>query len=220
VTPAAPSAWTGFIFVGVVVLDLLVLASSRLRGAIRTVALQGAVLSTLPLALATGEHQVLHVVALAAGALVVKGLVIPGMMLWAMREAAIRREAEPIVGFVASLVLGAVGVVAAFTFAGTLPLPIPERHPLLVPTALATVWTGLLLVVTRRKAVAQVLGFLMVENGVFVFGLLLSDFMPVMVEAGVLLDLLAATFVMGIVMFHINREFASLDTRRLANLKD
>ena len=163
-TPAAPSAWTGFIFVGVVVLDLLVLASSRLRGAIRTVALQGAVLSTLPLALATGEHQVLHVVALAAGALVVKGLVIPGMMLWAMREAAIRREAEPIVGFVASLVLGAVGVVAAFTFAGTLPLPIPERHPLLVPTALATVWTGLLLVVTRRKAVAQVLGFLMVRS--------------------------------------------------------
>jgi hydrogenase-4 component E len=214
------SSWTGFVFVGVVVLNLLVLASSRLRGAIRTVALQGAVLSVLPLALATGQHQVLHVVVLALGALVVKGFVIPGMMLWAMREAAIRREQEPIVGFVPSLVLGALGVLAAFTFAGGLPLPIPERHPLLVPTALATVWTGLLLVVTRRKAVAQVLGFLVVENGVFVFGLLLSDFMPVMVEAGVLLDLLAAIFVMGIVMFHINREFASLDTRRLSSLRD
>ena len=97
---------------------------------------------------------------------------------------------------------------------------IPERHPLLVPTALATVWTGLLLVISRRKAVAQVLGFLVVENGVFVFGVLLSDFMPVMVEAGVLLDLLAAIFVMGIVMFHIQREFASLDTRHLTNLRD
>ena len=53
-----------------------------------------------------------------------------------------------------------------------------------MPTALATVWTGLILVMTRRKAVAQVLGFLVVENGIFVFGLLLSDFMPLMVEAG------------------------------------
>ncbi|HEX9106259.1 MAG TPA: hypothetical protein VF832_03515, partial [Longimicrobiales bacterium] len=107
-----------------------------------------------------------------------------------------------------------------FTFSASVPLPLPARHGLLVPTALSTVWTGLLLVMTRRKAVAQVLGFLVVENGIFVFGLLLSDFMPLMVEAGVLLDLLAAVFVMGIVMFHINREFASLDTRRLTSLRD
>ncbi|HET6436906.1 MAG TPA: hydrogenase [Anaeromyxobacter sp.] len=212
--------WTGLLFVVVVVLDLLVLASSRLRGAIRTVALQGAVLSLLPPLLATDEHQALHVAVLAVGALLVKGLVIPGMMLWAMREAAIRREVEPIVGFLPCMLLGAVGVVLAFTFSPELPLPIPERHPLLVPTSLATVWTGLLLVVTRRKAVAQVLGFLVVENGVFVFGVLLSGFMPFMVEAGVLLDLLAAIFVMGIVIFHINREFASLDTARLTSLRD
>ena len=213
-------SFTSFLFVLVVVLDLLVLGSSRLRGAIRTVAFQGALLSLLPVLLATGAHQPIHVAALALGALVVKGLVIPGMMLWAMREASIRRELEPIVGFVPSMVLGALGVVAAFTFSGGLPLPIPERHALLVPTSLATVWTGLLLVVTRRKAVAQVLGFVVLENGVFVFGLLLSGFMPVMVEAGVLLDLFAAVFVMGIVIFHINREFSSLDTRRLSSLRD
>ena len=183
-------------------------------------AFQGAVLSVLPLLLATEQHQAAHVVVLALGALVVKSVVIPGMMLWAMREAAIRRELEPIVGFVPSMVLGAVGVAVAFSFSASLPLPIPERHALLVPTAMATVWTGLILVVTRRKAVAQVLGFLVVENGVFVFGMLLSGFMPFMVEAGVLLDLLAAIFVMGIVMFHINREFASLDTRRLTSLRD
>jgi hydrogenase-4 component E len=174
----------------------------------------------LPVLLATGEHQAFHVVALAVGALLVKGLGIPWMMLWAMREASIRREQEPIVGFVPSMVLGAVGVVLAFAFAGNLPLPTPEKHPLLVPTSLATVWTGLLLVVSRRKAVAQVLGFLVLENGVFVFGVLLTDFMPVMVEAGVLLDLFAAVFVMGIVMFHINREFSSLDTGQLSALKD
>ena len=101
-----------------------------------------------------------------------------------------------------------------------MPLPVPEKHPFLVPTALSTVWTGLLLIVSRRKAVTQVIGFLVLENGVFVFGLLLSDFMPTMVEAGVLLDLFAAVFVMGIVMFHINREFSSLDTARLSSLRD
>ena len=95
-----------------------------------------------------------------------------------------------------------------------------KAHAYLVPTALSTVWAGLLLVVSRKKAVNQVLGFLVLENGVFVFGLLLSDIMPIMVEAGVLLDLFAAVFVMGIVMFHINREFSSLDTEKLSALKD
>lgn len=214
------SRWTDMVFILVVVLDFFALASSRLGAAIRAVAGQGALLALLPILLATGEHQTAHVALLALGALLVKGVAIPLMMDWAMREAAIRREVEPIVGFVPSLLLGAAGVALAFAFAGGLPLPTPERHPLLVPTSLSTVWTGLLLVVSRRKAVAQVLGFLVLENGVFVFGVLLTDFMPVMVEAGVLLDLFAAVFVMGIVMFQINREFSSLDTERLSALKD
>ncbi len=212
--------WTDMVFVLVVVLDFFVLASSRLQAAIRAVAAQGALLALLPLILATGESDVTHVALLAVGALLVKGVAIPWMMAWATREAAIRREVEPIVGFVPSLVLGAAGVALAFAFASELPLPTGGKHMLLVPTSLSTVWTGLLLVVSRRKAVAQVLGFLILENGVFVFGVLLGDFMPVMVEAGVLLDLFAAVFVMGIVMFHINREFSSLDTGKLSALKD
>jgi len=214
------SRWTDMVFILVVVLDFFTLASSRLGAAIRAVAAQGALLALLPILLATGGHQTVHVALLAVGALLVKGVAIPLMMDWAMREAAIRREVEPIVGFVPSMVLGAAGVALAFAFSGSLPLPTPEKHALLVPTSLSTVWTGLLLVVSRRKAVAQVLGFLVLENGVFVFGVLLTDFMPVMVEAGVLLDLFAAVFVMGIVMFHINREFSSLDTGKLSALKD
>ncbi len=212
--------WIDLLFVAVVVLDLVVLASSRLRGAIRTVALQGALLSLVPVVLATDAHQTVHVVALVVGALVLKAIVIPGLMLWAMREATIKREIEPIVGFVPSMLAGAAGIVLAFVLAGGLPLPVPEKHALLVPTALSTAWTGLLLGMARRKAVAQVLGFLVLENGVFLFGTLLADFMPAMVEAGVLLDLFAAVFVMGIVMSHINRELSSLDTGRLSRLRD
>jgi hydrogenase-4 component E len=208
------------VFILVVVIDLFLLASSRIGASIRTVAIHGGLLATLPLLLAGEGHSLGHSLVLAGGALAIKGLFIPWLMFRAIREASIRREMEPIVGFVPSMVLGGIGVALAFAFASRLPLPNGEAHPFLVPTALSTVWTGLLLVVVRRKAVSQVLGFLVLENGVFVFGLLLSDFMPIMVEAGVLLDLFAAVFVMGIVMFHINREFSSLDTEKLSALRD
>jgi len=214
------TSWIDMTFILVVVIDLFLLASSRLGAAIRAVALQGALLSLLALLLASPAHDTGHVLLVSFGALAIKAMFIPWLMFRAIRETAIRREVEPLIGYVPSMLLGGAGVALAFAFSRGLPLPTPEMHAFLVPTALATVWTGLLLVVSRRKAVTQVLGFLVLENGVFVFGLLLTDFMPVMVEAGVLLDLLAAVFVMGIVMFHINREFSSLDTDALASLKD
>ncbi len=214
------SSLADLVFILVVVIDLFLLASSRLGAAIRTVAMQGALLGTLPILLLEARHSLGHAVVLAVGAAAIKGALIPWLMFRAIREASIRREMEPIVGFVPSMVLGGIGIALAFAFSARLPVPGAESHPFLVPTALSTVWAGLLLVVSRRKAVNQVLGFLVLENGVYVFGLLISDFMPLMVEAGVLLDLFAAVFVMGIVMFHINREFSSLDTEKLSALKD
>jgi hydrogenase-4 component E len=204
----------------VLVLDLFVLASSRLRAGIRAVAAQGALLALLPVMLAGDATETRHVVVLALGALAVKAVAIPWLLARATRESKVSREAAPLVGFVPSMVLGALGVVAAIWFTAGLPLPVPGKHPLLVPTSIGTAWCGLLLIMTRRKAVGQVLGFLVLENGVFVLGLLLSDFMPAMVEAGVLLDLFAAVFVMGLVMFDIQRAFSSLDTENLASLKD
>lgn len=208
------------VFVLVVLVDFFLLTSSRPRTGIRAVAAQGALLATLPVLLAGDGLHAGHIVALAVGALAVKAIAIPLLMNWATREAPHRRETTPIVGFASTLFLGALGAACAFAFAGDLALPIPGKHPLLVPTAITTAWTGLLLLMTRRKAVTQVLGFLVLENGVFVFGQLLSDFMPVMVEAGVLLDLVAAVFVMGLVMFDLQRAFASLDTSRLTSLRD
>jgi hydrogenase-4 component E len=211
---------TDLLFVLVLVLDLVVLASSRLRGGIRGVAAQGALLAILPVALAGEATEARHVALLAIGAAAVKGVAIPWLLLRATRESTVSREAAPLVGYVPLLVLGALGVAAAVWLASDLPLPQPGKPRLLVPTAVGTMWSGLLLLVSRRKAVGQVLGFLVLENGVFVFGLLLSDFMPAMVEVGVLLDLFAAVFVMGIVMFDIQRAFSSLDTDKLSALRD
>lgn len=208
------------VLVLVVLLDFFLLGSSRPKNGVRAVAAQGALLATLPILVSGDGLHTGHVVALALGALVVKGIAIPLLLAWATREATQHRELAPIVGFGSTLFFGALGAAAAFAFAADLPLPVPGKHPHLVPAAITTAWTGLLLLMTRRKAVTQVLGFLVLENGVFVFGQLLSDFMPVMVEAGVLLDLVAAVFVMGLVMFDLQRAFASLDTTRLASLKD
>jgi hydrogenase-4 component E len=77
-----------------------------------------------------------------------------------------------------------------------------------------------LLLTTRRKAISQVIGYLVMENGIFIFGMLLTEAMPVMVEAGALLDLLVGIFVMGIVINHISREFSSIDTSRLRALRE
>jgi hydrogenase-4 component E len=214
------TGWTDLLFILVLVLDLFVLASSRLRAGIRAVAAQGALLALLPVVLASDATAVRHVVVLALGALLVKGLGIPWLLARATRESTVSRESSPLVGFVPTLVLGAFGIVAAVWFSADLPLPVPGMHPLIVPTAIGTAWSGLLLLVTRQKAVGQVLGFLVLENGVFVLGLLLSDLMPAMVEVGVLLDLFAAVFVMGLVMTDIQRTFSSLDTGKLSTLRD
>lgn len=214
------AGWIDLLFIAVLVIDLFVLASSRLRAGIRAVALQGGLLAILPVALAGDTTDALHVATLAVGAALVKGAAIPWLLARATRESTVGREATPLVGFVPSLAAGALGIGVAVWLGSDLALPVPARSPLLVPTAFGTAWCGLLLIVTRRKAVGQVLGFLILENGVFVLGLLLSDVMPALVEVGVLLDLFAAVFVMGLVMFDIQRAFSSLDTERLSRLRD
>ncbi len=86
--------------------------------------------------------------------------------------------------------------------------------------AMATVMLSFLMMITRRKAITQVLGYLMLENGIFIFAVLLSAAMPFMVEAGILLDLLVGVFVMGIVVNQISREFSTINTERLTALKE
>jgi hydrogenase-4 component E len=137
-----------------------------------------------------------------------------------MRDAEMRREIKPLVGHVASLLLGAMATGAAVLFGRVLPLAPAHVGSLLVPASLATVLTGFLILCTRRKAINQVVGYLVLENGIFIMGLCLLEAMPFLVEVGVLLDLLVAVFVIGIIINHINREFASLDTARLSTLKE
>lgn len=201
----------------VVLSDLAVLGTSRLRSCIRGLAAQGLLLGLLPLLLA--PRLSIHAVSLGLGTIVVKAIVLPWFLERAIREAAVRREIEPLVGFIASQLLGALAVALAFTIAARLPLPAPQQ-PLLVPVSLATLMIGFIVLTTRRKALTQVVGYLILENGIFLFGLTQTESVPFLIELGVLLDIFVGVFIMGIVVFHINREFDSLDSTRLTELTD
>lgn len=207
-----------FLLVLVVLMNFVVLGTSWMRVCIRAVAVQGALLGVLPL-LAHGQTT-WHADLMAVAAIVLKGVLIPQLLLKAMRDVRIRQEVEPVVGFVPSLVLGAAGTGFAVWLSVRLPLSPAHTGTLLVPASLATIFAGFLVLTGRRKAITQVVGYLMLDNGVFLFGLLLINAMPFLVEAGVLLDLLVAIFIMGIVLHHIRQEFSSLDTGRLAGLRD
>ena len=206
------------ILVMVLMMNLFALGTSRIISVIRTVAAQGALLSLIPLLAHRGLSLPVGLAAIAA--LVIKGIVIPSMMGRALRDTSIKREVEPMIGLLPSISLGALGAVFALLFAGQLPLAEEHTSSLLVPASFATVLTGFIFLTTRFKALSQVLGYLMLENGIFIFGMLLINAMPLMVEMGVLLDLFVGIFVICIIMNKINQSFSSMDTRRLVSLKE
>jgi len=199
-------------------LNLVALASSRLPSVIRAAAVQGMVLGVLPLLV---EEPVRWLVVLVAVATVaVKGFVIPSLLRRALRVANIDREMRPLLGFIPSLLLGAAAAIGAVAIAGALPLLPEHANTLLVPGAFATVVTGFMLLMGRAKAISQVCGYLILENGIYLFGLLLLNSTPLIVEAGILLDLTVAVFVIGIIMDRIQREFDTLDTGKLTTLRE
>jgi len=201
----------------VLLINFISLGTSRLVFSIRAVAAQGVILGILPGLIHPFSW---HLVAITLGIITAKGFVIPHLLNRAVRSAEIKREVEPFLGYVPTLLLGALFTALSFGFAGKLPLLPEHQNYMFVPASIATLMSGFLLLTTRRKAISQVIGYLVLENGIFIFGLLLADAMPIMVEAGALLDLLVGTFVMGIVINHISREFSSLDTSRLTSLKE
>ncbi len=199
-------------------LNLLALGSSRLPSLIRVAAAQGVVLGLMPLLM---EHHFSWLVALTAvTTAVVKGVVIPTLLRHAMRAANIDRDLDPLIGFIPSLLLGAAGTIAAVALVRVVPLLPEHRGLLLVPGSVAAILTGFILLIARSKAISQVCGYLILDNGVYLFGLLLIHAMPLLVEAGILLDLTVAVFVIGIIVDRIQRAFDSLDTRKLTALHE
>lgn len=199
--------------------NLRLLGLSRLSASIRTVAAQGVLLGLVALAAHAG-HWTGRILMIAAIGIAVKGVAFPLLLFRALRAAKIRREVEPFVGYIPSVLAGVAAFLLSLWIAARLPLPARPASDLIVPTALSTMLVGLLLIVSRKKALSQALGYLVFENGIYIFGVGVAYEAPALVEMGILLDVFVAVFVMGITVFHIAREFDSIDTTRLATLKE
>ena len=211
--------WIDTVLVIVVLLNFWLLGSSRLAACIRCVAAQGILLGVFTV-LAHAEGSLGRSSMLALASIAVKGIAFPLLLARTLREADVRREIEPYVGYSLSILVGLAALVLSLWFSTRLPLPHPTPSSLIVPVALFTSFVGLLVIISRKKALTQVLGYLVLENGIYTFGVGLVQQTPLLVELGVLLDVFVAVFVMGIAMFHINRQFDHIDTDRLVLLKD
>ena len=190
------------LFLAIVALDLYFVSTSRLAARVQACALQGAALAALPLVwLVSGSvppERTWHVVVAAVATLLFKAVAIPFYLRRAMRDTNVHREVEPSVSLHAALLVAAALVGLSFALSARLIPPEPLQSPLAVPAGFATLRVGLYLTVSGRTALTQVMGYLVAENGVFVIGQSMLGEFPLVVEIGLLLDVLVAVMLMAV----------------------
>jgi hydrogenase-4 component E len=207
-----------FVLVLLMISSLYLLSSSRLGAMIRTVGAQGLILGLIPLC--TGEPiNSPHTWILALLGIVIKGIVIPILLFRALRGVAINKEIAPYVGYTLSIAAGVVSIVLSYVAYAFI-----AHHPVfsspLIPASITLGLCGLFLIIARKQALTQIIGYLVFENGIYLFGVSLSVRSPLLVELGILLDVVVGVFVMGVVIYHINREFDSISTQSLGTLRE
>lgn len=215
---------TGLLNAAYVLLILTTLAmfgSSRVRFGIRVLAVQGAVIGLIALLLPLHPVTVRLVVIVAVGT-ALDAVVFPILLLRARRTARVVREAAPPVGYTASILVG-VGLLALCLWGvryGGLRLPHEGASPLELPVAAFVLLSGMFLIVARNNALNQVIGYLVLENGIFLAGLSTAMEVPLLIEMGILLDVFIMVMVMGVALFHISRTFDTIEVDGMTALTD
>jgi hydrogenase-4 component E len=195
------------------------LVQRRILGLLHLFAWQGLFLciSTAIVGYITGMH---HLFISSALTLSFKVFLLPYILFVLIRKLEISKEIEALVNIPRTMLIG----IALVIFSYHLTAPVTHLSMMVtrstIAVALATVMLGLLMMVTRRHAVTQIIGFLAMENGLFFAATSATYGMPMVVELGVALDLLIAAFIFGIFFFHIRTTFDSLDVERMARLKE
>jgi hydrogenase-4 component E len=195
------------------------LTQRRILSLINLFALQGFVLalSTAVVAWSTGQRHLYYSVVLTVA---LKVLLLPWILHRLIRALNVRWDVEPLVNIPATMLIGIVLVIFAFNLAA----PISEIAGTITRSTLgiatASILLSFLMMITRRKAVSQVIGFLAMENGLFFAATSATYGMPMVVELGIALDVLVATLIFGVFFFHIRETFESLDIHHLEKLKE
>lgn len=202
--------------------NIMMAGSSRLMRCIKVITLQGVLIGLLPLAVADWSPGFPHLNVVFASAmnLAVKGIALPYLLSYVVHNVGVKREIEPFVGYSASVAIVFSMTALSFLVASRFNLTEGIVSNLAAPTSFATISTGLFMIIARRKAITQVVGFLMFENGIAVFGTGIMLEYGLFVELGILLDVFVLVFIMGIAIFHINREFSHINADELNLLGD
>lgn len=195
------------------------LVQKRVYGLIHLFAWQGLFLSinTAIVGFIASRH---HLYISSLLTLTLKVALLPYILHVLIHRLKIHKEIESVVNIPMTMLIG----VALVIFSYYLTAPVRELSTLVtrstLAVALATVMIGLLMMITRKHAVTQIIGFLAMENGLFFAATSATYGMPLVVELGVALDILIAAFIFGIFFFHIHTTFDSLDVEQMARLKE
>jgi hydrogenase-4 component E len=216
-------SWTGQLVNLFAALLLLIgfamLSQRRIVSLINLFAMQGVVLgiSTLIVAHSTGQ---VHLVYSALLTIALKVIALPFLLHRLIERLHVRWDVETLINIPITMIVGIGLVIFAFNLA----LPISQLSGTIVRgnlgIALACVLLSFLMMLTRRKAVPQVIGFLAMENGLFFAATSATYGMPMVVELGIALDVLVGAFIVGIFFFQIREAFDSLDLKHMERLKD
>lgn len=204
---------------GMLLTAVLMLWRRELAAIVRLLIVQGVLLAALATLLGVREHSAeLYVVAF--GVLVLKAVVLPGVLNRVLRDSGDRREAEPIVNVASSLLAAAVLTLIAYAVSGPLVALAPSPTTRALPVGLAVVFLGFFVLVTRRHALSQVVGFLLLDNGIAATAFLATSGVPAVVELGGSLDLLLVVLVLQVLAARMRVTFGRTDMDELRELRD
>jgi hydrogenase-4 component E len=164
-----------------------------------------------------GHDHELYIIAVVL--LVLKVIIIPWYLTRLQTQVRAEREAQPYVNIAASLIVA--GLLVMLAYAITRPLVMISKLPTrgAIPLAVGLIFVGLFVIISRRKALTQIVGFLVLENGIALLAALCTYGIPLIVELGVFLDVLMGFLVMQIIVYHIRDTFESIDVEQLSQLR-
>jgi hydrogenase-4 component E len=203
---------------GMLVSAYLMVGQKALFTAIRLYGLQSLLLGGVALVMAIGEQRA-HLYASAALTIGLKAFLIPWFLMRVIDRIGIHREIEPYVNIPASLLICLALTVVGYRLSAGLAEGQPGATHHVIGVALSMVLMGLFLMVSRRKAVTQILALLVVENAVFLVAFGATTGMPLVVELGISFDVIVAVLVLGVLVHRIADRFDSMDVSRLSKLR-
>jgi len=150
--------------------------------------------------------------------IVFKAIVIPVFLNYVIKKNNLTREAEPFLPNFVSVVVITIIIIASFLLSNT--IHDEQLKSIFFVVALSALFTGLYIIITRRKIITHVMGFLVIENGVFVLSLAVGNEMPMIVNTGIMLDIFVSVLVLGIFVNRIGDAFKEHDAEQLKQLRD